>query len=204
MGFLMGAYGKLMTGKLVRDIQFQMIGIQSRLRRVTREIADKTKMYEAQERNMRNRMQTQMQNVMYGWAYSQGMPMAVPGSGQMGLNAFGQQLVDGTAANCFALAGGGSGYANFGAFNSNQMQQYSAMQQMVQMQFAQANSLWQNSFEMQKEADLQALKDLEDSLQLENDNLKSRLQLAQQEYEAYKQEEKADSKSIVAEYTSQA
>lgn len=52
MGFLMGAYGKLMTGKLVRDIQFQMLGIQSRLRRVTREIGDKTKMYEAQERNM--------------------------------------------------------------------------------------------------------------------------------------------------------
>ena len=71
------------------------------------------------------------------------------------------------------------------------------------MQYAQAQSMWQNTFEMMKQADLQALKDLEDSLQIEKDNLESRLKIAQQEYEAYKQEEKADAKGLVPEYTSQ-
>ena len=40
MGFLNGAYGKLMAGKLVRDLQYQMTGIQSQLRRVTRQVGD--------------------------------------------------------------------------------------------------------------------------------------------------------------------
>ena len=178
MGFLMGAYGKLMTGKLVRDIQFQMIGIQSRLRQVTREIGDKTKMYEAQERNMKSQMQAQMQAAIFGY---------------MGMNP-GMQV---GMMNPMMLLGGSG-------LDGNQMNQYAMYSQMVQMQYSQAQSMWQNMFEMQKQADLQALKDLEDSLQIENDNLKSRLQIAQQEYEAYKQEEKADAKSIVPEYTAQA
>lgn len=197
MGFLMGAYGKLMTGKLVRDIQFQMIGIQSRLRRVTREIGDKTKMYEAQERNMKNTMQMQMQYTLFGYAQNKGLPVMNPAAGAQGLTPYGLALGNGVMG---AFMGG----CNFGQFNSTQMMQYSAMQQQVQMYFAQAQSMWQNTFEMQKNADLQALKDLEDSLQLEKDNLESRLKIAQQEYEAYKQEEKADAKGMVPEYTSQA
>ncbi len=174
MGFLMGAYGKLMTGKLVRDIQFQMIGIQSRLRQVTREIGDKTKMYEAQERNMKSQMQAQMQAAIFGYmGMNPGMQVGMMNPMMMGATGM-------------------------------DMNQYAMFAQMVQMQYSQAQSMWQNMFEMQKQADLQALKDLEDSLQIENDNLKSRLQIAQQEYEAYKQEEKADAKSIVPEYTAQA
>lgn len=174
MGFLMGAYGKLMTGKLVRDIQFQMLGIQSRLRRVTREIGDKTKMYEAQERNMKSQMQAQMQASIYGYMGID--PMFAQGN--MSNPAFWQN-----------------------AGLTMDMNKYAQYSQMVQMQFAQANAMWQNVFEMQKEADLQALKDLEDSLQLENDNLKTRLEIAKNEYEAFKQEEKADAKSIMPEYT---
>ena len=66
MGFLNGAYGKLMAGKLVRDLQYQMTSVQSRLRRVTREIGQKEKMYQAQERNMKQAMQSQMQAAMWG------------------------------------------------------------------------------------------------------------------------------------------
>ena len=174
MGFLMGAYGKLMTGKLVRDIQFQMLGIQSRLRRVTRDIGDKTKMYEMQERNMKAQMQSQMQASLFGY---------------MGIDPM------------YAQANMSNPYFWQDAATGMDMTQYSKYAQMAQMQFAQANTMWQNVFEMQKQADLQALKDLEDSLQLENENLKSRLEIAKQEYEAFKQEEKADAKSITPEYT---
>ena len=68
MGFLNGAYGKLMAGKLVRDLQYQMTGIQSQLRRVTRQVGDMEKMFTQQERNMKAQMQSQMQMAMLGYA----------------------------------------------------------------------------------------------------------------------------------------
>ena len=49
MGFLSGAYGKLMAGKLVRQIQYQLTGVQSQLRRVTKEVGDMEKMFTAKE-----------------------------------------------------------------------------------------------------------------------------------------------------------
>ena len=61
MGFLSGAYGKLLAGKLVRDLQYQMTSVQSRLRRVTRQVGDMEKMFQTQERNMKAAMQSQMQ-----------------------------------------------------------------------------------------------------------------------------------------------
>ena len=194
MGFLMGAYGKLMTGKLVRDIQFQMIGIQSRLRRVTREIADKTKMYEAQERNMTNAINMQMRQSIYGLQCGLGIPGYNPAAGGAGINQYGANLAQMAATGCL----------NFNSMDNNsKWAYYSSCQQAIQMNYAIAQNMWKDTFEMQKTADLQALKDLEDSLQLEKDNLESRLKIAQQEYEAYKQEEKADAKGLVPEYTSQ-
>ena len=72
------------------------------------------------------------------------------------------------------------------------------------MQTAQAQSMWQNMFEMQRESMLQPLKDLEDSLQTEKDNLESRLKIAQAEYDAKKEEEKAGVKGLTPDYTGQA
>ena len=66
MGFLSGAYGKLMAGKLVRDLQYQMTSVQSRLRRVTREIGDMEKNMQSQERNLKAQMQSQMQASVFG------------------------------------------------------------------------------------------------------------------------------------------
>ena len=189
MGFLMGAYGKLMTGKLVRDIQFQMLGIQSRLRRVTREIGEKEKMYAAQERNMSTMMQGQMQATQMGWL------QARAASGDKMAMLYASGMFNGGYVDPSAF--GQVDYNSQYAFTT----MYSMFQQKMQMQFAQAQNLWKDTFEMQKNADLQALKDLEDELQIENDNLKSRLELAKQEYEAFKQEEKADAKGIVPEYT---
>ena len=79
MGFLSGAYGKLMAGRLVRDLQYQMTSVQSRLRRVTREIGQKEKMYQVQERNMKQQMQAQIQNAMFGYL---GMPMGASVAGR--------------------------------------------------------------------------------------------------------------------------
>lgn len=176
MGFLSGAYGKLMAGKLVRDIQFQMTSVQSRLRRVTREIGQKEKMYQAQERNMKQTMQAQMQSYAHGLMSQSGFDM-------------------GTLMNNPAQFGG--------AIDKDFMTNYSSAMQMAQMKFMTAQTMWQNMFEMQREADMQALKDLEEELQVEKDNLESRLKIAQGEYEAKKEEEKQGAQNLKPDYTGQ-
>lgn len=88
----------------------------------------------------------------------------------------------------------------FGGVDSSKYAQFS---QMVQMQYQNANSVWQNMFEMQRESMLQPLKDLEDDLQTQKDNLESRLKIAQAEYDAKKEEEKAGVKGLTPDYTGQ-
>lgn len=166
MGFLSGAYGKLMAGKLVRDLQYQMTSVQSRLRRVTREIGDMEKNMQTQERNMNAQFQNQ---------------------------------------SIWAMQGLQSGVVRDASGNIDQdsYQAYIYGQQMAQSQVAMAKTMWQNMFEMQREAQLQPLKDLEDSLQTEKDNLESRLKIAQAEYDAKKEEEKAGVKGLTPDYTGQ-
>ncbi len=174
MGFLNGAYGKLMAGKLVRDIQYQMTSVQSRLRRVTREIGQKEKMYQAQQRNMKQAMQSQMQYAAYGMMNSMGIdPNGI-------FNNPSSQAID-----------------------MNQMNIYSQCMQRAQMQYMNSMTMWENIFEMQRDGDLQALKDLEEDLQTEKDNLESRLQIAKAEYDAKKEEEKDGAKNLAPNYTGQ-
>lgn len=175
MGFLSGAYGKLMAGKLVRDLQYQLTGVNSRLRRVTREIGQKEKMYQAQERNMKQQMQAQMNATMFSFL---GLP----------------------AGTNFASMDPTTATNLFGSINTSS---YAQASQFAQMQFSAANTVWQNMFEMQRDADLQALKDIEESLQTEKDNLESRIKIADQEYQAKKDEEKQGAQNLKPDYTGQ-
>ena len=175
MGFLSGAYGKLMAGKLVRQIQYQLTGVQSQLRRVTREVGDMEKMFTAQERNLKAQMQSQMNSSVFG--LMQGY----------GFGAFDQSKMLGVV----------------NGMSQEQFSKYSMDNQMIQQQYAMAQSAWQDMFEMQRESMLQPLKDLEDDLQTQKDNLESRLKLAEQDYEAKKKEEQAGAKSFTPDYTSQ-
>ena len=65
MGFLSFAYGKLMAGKLMRNLQNQQMSIQSRLNRVTREIGDMKDYLSRAENSMKAQMQSQMQNSIF-------------------------------------------------------------------------------------------------------------------------------------------
>ena len=193
MGFLMGAYGKLMAGQRMRDIQFQLTTVQSRLRRITKEIGLKEKMYQSQERNMKTMMQTQMQNNIYmGLQYlsQYGDPQTAEIASVYGYNMF------------------EGGMANLSGFDTKAMNSFSTnfsmIQQQAQMQYAMSQNMWQNIFEMQKEADLQSLKDIEDDLQIEKDNLESQLKIAQADYEANKEMEKQGAQNLKPDYTGQA
>lgn len=173
MGFLNGAYGKLMAGRLVRELQYQLTGVQSRLRRVTRELGDAQKSMQAQKRNMDAMMKSQMQTSIYAMMRDAGV------STDMNANMTEEQ-------------------------RSQYFTAYNTAMQKAQMQYSMAQSFWEQSFEMQQEAMLQPLKDEEESLQTEKDNLESRLKIAQAEYDAKKEEEKAGVKSLTPDYTGQA
>ena len=175
MGFLSGAYGKLMAGKLVRDLQYQMTSVQSRLRRVTRQVGDMEKMFQAQERTLKSSMMGQMNAATM--AAMQKAGFNVNSSNPLG---------------------------SMTNMSSSDYTAFAAVQQQVQMQYSMAQSMWQNMFEMQRESMLEPLKDLEDSLQTEKDNLESRLKIAQAEYDAKKEEEKAGVKGLTPDYTGQA
>lgn len=208
MGFLNGAYGKLMAGKLVRDLQYQMTSVQSRLRCVTRQIGLKEKMYQAQERNMKQALQYQMYASQMGQVQGiieMGGVQGANGMQQMTPEQL-QQLGVLAQTTLGAVTGGGMNLGaglQLGAFDQGVTTMFSGIQQRAQMQYTQAQTIWSNIFEMQKEADLQALKDLEEDLQTEKDNLESRLQIAKQEYDAKKEEEKDGAKNLQPNYTGQ-
>ena len=180
MGFLMGAYGKLMAGQRMRSIQFQLTTVQSRLRRITREIGDKEKLYQSQERNMKTQMQNQMQAYMYKQL---GLDPTMINQGLF------SSMDDNTATSIFG--------------NVNQTAFATAMQQ-AQLIYSASQSMWQSMFEMKKQADLQALKDVEEDLQIEKDNLESQLKIAQADYEANKEMEKQGAQNLKPDYTGQA
>ncbi len=180
MCFLSGAYGKLMAGKMVRSLQYEMTRVQSQLRRVTRQVGNMEKMFSAQERNMKMQMQAKMQASIFG----------VNGMGGVFQGLFGNGIDPSNPDS----------YQNM---DSALMQKFSMYQQQQQYQYTMAQTQWQNTFEMMREAQLEPLKDLEDSLQTEKDNLESRLKIANQEYEAKKEEEKAGAKGLAPEYTGQ-
>lgn len=202
MGFLSGAYGKLMAGKLVRDLQYQMTSVQSRLRRVTKEIGLKEKMYQSQERNMKYMLQSQQREMLQGSVNAQVAFLRQEGkiAEAEQLAALGQMYGSAMNGNTSMFAGLGIG---IGSINSSITSAYTALQSQSQMQYMQAQTMWQNMFEMQREADLQALKDLEEDLQVEKDNLESRLQIAKAEYDAKKEEEKDGAKNLAPNYTGQ-
>ena len=56
MGFLLGAYGKLMAGKRLRALQARMMSVQSRLRRATRDIEQMEKYWTRIEKDNKNAM----------------------------------------------------------------------------------------------------------------------------------------------------
>ena len=89
------------------------------------------------------------------------------------------------------------------AFSGIDPNQYAKFSQMAQMKYAQSNAMWQNMFEMQRDSVLQALKDEEDDLQTQKDNLESRIKIAQAEYDAKKDEEKQGAQGLKPDYTGQ-
>ncbi len=197
MGFLLGAYGKLMAGKRVRQLQARMMSVQSQLRRATRDIENMERTLNQQEKNLKYMNQSYISNMMMGM--SGGLQASIFGALK---TQFGDSL---------PIANGGIDYAKLSSEQASYLSsitqqmttQFQYQQQAMQSSLMQQNSMIENNFEAYKELQLQPLKDTEEELQLEKDSLETQIQLAQQDYEACKEMEKAGAKSLVPNYTGQ-
>jgi len=199
MGFLLGAYGKLMAGKRVRALQARMMSVQSQMRQATRQVASMEKMINAQQKMMMNNMR------LYSVFQSMGL--------QQGSQAALQSLQEDIFGDLYGLNYQKMSDAQKKEFASLQTQyqlealtinnQMSSAQQMTQMTMQQMQMQIEQEIEMMKELQLEPLKDLEEDLQLEKDSLESQIQIAQADYEACKEMEKAGVKTLTPQYTGQ-
>lgn len=204
MGFLLGAYGKLMAGKRVRQLQARMMSVQSQLRRATRDIENMERSLNQQEKNLKYMSQSWMANMMFGMTNNmQDSIWNALLAGGMGKERVAElQQLQASGGNMYAALKGNEA----SMFTNIQQQittQFQYQQQAMQSALMQQNLMIENNFETYKELQLQPLKDTEEDLQLEKDSLESQIQLAQQDYEACKEMEKAGSKNLAPQYTGQ-
>ncbi len=204
MGFLLGAFGKLMAGKRVRQLQARMVSVQSQLRRATRDIANMERFLTQQERNIKTQNQAYMSNMMFGMsAGMQGSIWSALEAGGMGADRVAElRAIQENGGNMYAALQG-----NEATMFTNVQQQMTTMfqyqQQAMQSALMQQNTMLENNFETYKEMQLQPLKDLEEDLTVEKESLETQIQLAQNDYKSMQEMEKAGAENLVPRYTGQ-
>ncbi len=187
MGFLLGAFGKLAAGRRVRSLQAQMMRIQSRARRATRDVANMEKSLQRQEQYALNALKTNGQAaLMQAKSVFQSPELIALQNKAMG----GTEL---SAKERDQLNSLTSKY-------TNGTTQVSAI---YEQRIAQSQQEIQDYFEYLREAQLEPLKNEEEMLQTEKDSLESQIQIAQADYEACKKMEQADAKNLAPNYTGQ-
>lgn len=190
MGFLLGAFGKLAAGRRVRQLQAQMMRVQSRLRRATRDVSEMEKQLQRQEKAQLNAVTAQ------GMMAKQCALGQVLGGDQSAFQALQQTIASGGTLS----AEDTQKYNNWSSMYTQGSTTISAYNEQWISQMKQQVS---NSFEALRETQLEPLKDEEELLQTEKDSLESQIQIAQQDYEACKKMEQADAKNLAPNYTGQ-
>lgn len=193
MGFLLGAYGKLAAGSRYRSLQARMMRIQSKLRRVTRDVASMEKMIDYKQKSMTQELT--MQNTMGKQYYQQMMNTAMAGTAGYTEALQTMQNKDASADDMTKAA----------QLVSSVQQQFSSkissMSAACDTQTALNKQQVENYIEQLRDQLLEPLKDQEDSLQLEKDTLESQIQVAQQDYQACQKMEQQDAKMLAPNYT---
>lgn len=190
MGFLLGAFGKLAAGRRVRALQAQMMRIQSRARRATRDVADMQKLIDRQEKMALNSL-TMQSNATINYAkaglfsaLANGADGALFQKGQSDISSLSQDEV--SRYNTL-MSGFNSSLSNMSSVNETNTAMY---KQQIQ-----------DYFEQMRESQLEPLKDEEELLQSEKDSLESQIQIAQADYDACKKMEQTDAKNLAPSYT---
>lgn len=192
MGFLLGAFGKLAAGRRVRALQAQMMRIQARARRATRDVADMTKLIDRQEKTMLNNLSVSSNYANQYAAY--GLQASIFNSDKYKdvMSKINSGSTNELTENERLL---------YSQAQSELSQQSANMKMMCEQNVAMQKQQIQDYFEMLRETQLEPLKDEEEMLQTEKDSLESQIQVAQADYEACKKMEQSDAKNLAPSYT---
>ena len=203
MGFLMGAYGKLLAASRVRSIQARLMNVQSQMRRAARESANMQKYINNQKTQMMNMFKQQS-------AYTQmGLQSSVQGKlleeqqrllGKFFVNGDinSGQMIEGYDKEAYSQA-----QTQYNTISMNVNTAMSQQMQMMNMTTAQQTQMIENYIEFLNETQLEPLKLLEEDLEQEKLSLESELKLAEQDKEACEKMEDAGAKNFVPKYTGQ-
>ena len=206
MGFLLGAYGKLLASSRVRSIEARMLNITRQISRAQREASEMQKNINRQVREMTNQMRLVTQNYSYGIQMQSQMSQAqlyqsiFGADGANLLDASGNLITNMNDQQKQAYQAAQLQYSN----QYSQVQQYaSMMNQQAQMMSSQQQQQIEQYKEYLEETQYQPLKDLEEDLTHEKETLESELALARQEKEFYDKMEQEGVKNMVPRYTGQ-
>lgn len=206
MGFLLGAFGKLMAGRRVRDLQARMMRVQSKSRRTTRQIEKMSKMLESQKKMEINNLSMMQQSANSALPFILGSTLGMcPGSNGQAIT---QMMMGGGGIDAMLNQIPGSDSPEVQAAQKQWMAQFSNMKTQMagqnEMLLTQMKSQIEEKYENLNDIMLEPLKMEEDSLQTEKDSLESQLQIAQADYDACKKMEQADAKNLAPNYTGSA
>ncbi len=186
MGFLLGTFGTISAGRLVRQLQSQMFKITNRRNRVTRDI-------QRMSDNLKRAQQRELNNLNL---FSNSTYMAAQ-----------QQLYQTTGLGALQAkwAQGGQLTAEeqqaFNQQSSMVSQNLSMMKAQNEQMVASMKQQIEDKYQALEEQMLEPLKDEEDLLTTQQDSLQARLEVAREDYKACKAMAKEDAKNLAPSYT---
>ena len=210
MGFLTMAYGKLAAGKNYRQIQSRLVQVQRELHRVTKQVGDQQKALERQKRDAITALTTGIQvgqNTLIGALGFTGITgTAADLLGVMGLSAEEQTafLNRQIKTNQDGVNVPGITSERYAAIQQQLFEKqssYTTTNSMIQQASSFLKTMAEDYYDNIADQQLQPLKDLEEELTLEKENLESQKELAKQDYDAFREGEKSDAQYMKPSYT---
>lgn len=186
MGFLLGTFGTISAGRLVRQLQSQMFKITNRRNRVTRDI-------QRMSDNLKRAQQRELNNLNL---FSNSTYMAAQ-----------QQLYQTTGLGALQAKWAKEGQLTaeeqqaFNQQSSMVSQNLSMMKAQNEQMVASMKQQIEDKYQALEEQMLEPLKDEEDLLTTQQDSLQARLEVAKEDYKACKAMAKEDAKNLAPSYT---
>lgn len=186
MGFLLGTFGTISAGRLVRQLQSQMFKITNRRNRVTRDI-------QRMSDNLKRAQQRELNNLNL---FSNSTYMAAQ-----------QQLYQTTGLGALQAK-----WAKEGQLTAEEQQAFNQQSAMVsqnlsmmkaqnEQMVASMKQQIEDKYQALEEQMLEPLRDEEDLLTTQQDSLQARLEVAKEDYKACKAMAKEDAKNLTPSYT---
>ena len=184
MGVLTGAFGKLQMGSYYRNLQNQLMGVQSSLRKATRQVSNVNDMIERYQKSQNNGLTLNMYaQKQYGMSHF----LATTGLGDFQNKNY-SELSD-------------VDKKKYTDAQTQYNQLMSNFESQLQMSMTQSKTQVEDYVQWLKDTVLAAAKDEEDYLQGKKDSLESQIKSVSEDYQACKKMEEQDWQMFKPNYT---